>query len=211
MLLMIDLGISNLRSVINAFQRVGVDIAVSSDPDEIAAAPALVLPGVGAFEEAVNAMEGKNLADLIRSRAESGVPLLGICLGMQLLAEESYENGHYTGLGLIRGQVRRLESSSPQYRIPNIGWCDTRPAGPGVLYPEGVGTDTFYYVHSYHMCCSDPGDVAAVMDFSGSDVTVAVERGNIFGVQFHPEKSQDAGLDLIERFAGYLRSSGFIN
>ena len=208
MLHMIDLGISNLRSVINAFQRVGVEVRVSSEPGDIADAPALVLPGVGAFEEAVNAMTAKGLADLIRSRADSGVPLLGICLGMQLLAEESFENGRYRGLGLIRSDVRRLESSSPKFRIPNIGWCDTRPTRGGALFPEDVGPETFYYVHSYHMCCSNPADVAAVMDFSGQEVTVAVERDNIFGVQFHPEKSQDAGLDLIERFVGHLQSSG---
>jgi len=207
-ILIVDMKVSNLRSVSNAFARMGAKTRVSGDPAEVLKAKALVLPGVGAFEEAMKALNDQGLVEPLRQRAgRDGVPLIGICLGMQLLAEASEEHGDHEGLGLIGGRVTRLQTNDPSYRVPNIGWCDTHPDKSSILFPDLDEARSFYYVHSYHLNCTDPQDAAAHIEFSGQNVTVAVERGNIFGAQFHPEKSQDAGLDMLERFVTHVHKS----
>lgn len=203
-LLIVDMKVSNLRSVVNAFARIGAAIRISDDADEVAKAECLVLPGVGAFSEAMKNLEAKNLISVLQQRAgQDGVPLIGICLGMQLLAESSEEHGHHKGLGLIKGAVNRLVPANDE-RVPNIGWCDTTPDKSGVMFPNTDAGRAFYYVHSYYMECAEPACSAAHISFGGRDVTVAVERDNVFGVQFHPEKSQDAGLDLLKRFIDHI-------
>ncbi len=203
-LLIVDIKISNLRSVVNAFTRIGAKCRISGDPTEVAAADCLVLPGVGAFGEAMKNLESQNLTEILRKRVgRDGVPLIGICLGMQLLASASEEHGHHTGLGLIKGAVQRLVPAVNE-RVPNIGWCDTVPDKPSVLFPAIDHNRSFYYVHSYHFECTEPSDSAAHISFGGRKVTVAVERGNIFGAQFHPEKSQDAGLDMLKNFVDHV-------
>jgi len=207
MIVMIETGTCNLRSVGNAFRRIGATITASADAKVIAAADAIVLPGIGAFERGIAELSDCGLIEVIRTRVTANaVPVIGICLGMQLLADESDECGLHPGLGLIRGRVERLNPSESGYPVPNIGWCDTRPVKAGTLFPDTAARESFYYVHSYCLHCADPADAAAVIDYGGERVTVAVERGNILGVQFHPEKSQDSGLDLLHRFVSRLRA-----
>jgi imidazole glycerol-phosphate synthase subunit HisH len=210
-LLLIDNKTSNLNSVRNAFQRIGVSVEQSSGPADVEKASALVLPGVGAYEKGMAGLRAEGLIDSIRRRVlEAGMPILGICLGMQMLATSSEEHGDHAGLDLISGRVKRLAPNDPAFRVPNIGWCDVVPTRASVLFPAGVKASSYYHVHSYFMECDNPEDSSAVMDFSGKAVTVAVERGNVFGTQFHPEKSQDAGLDMFERFVNHLKVQGHL-
>lgn len=201
MLIMVDTRASNLESVLGALKRVGVGVSVTRSVDDIASATAIILPGVGAFAQGMKALHESGLVDVLRHRVMvDKVPILGICLGMQLLAESSEEHGHQVGLGFVKGKVLRLTPSGTEFRVPNIGWCDTAPEKAGVLFPKAGEMRSFYYIHSYYIQCDRAADVAATIDFAGQPVAVAVENENIFGVQFHPEKSQEAGLDLLNGF-----------
>ncbi len=202
-LTIIDSGVANLGSVQAALGRIGVPAQVVTDADSVRRADALLLPGVGAFARAMAALNEHGLVEPIRAAAADGVPVIGICLGMQLLAEESEEFGHHEGLGLIPGRVLRLEPRQSGERIPNIGWCDVTP--DALLYREVEPGTAFYFVHSYVLECRTPSDVAASIRFGGREVTVAVQRGNIHGAQFHPEKSQDAGLSVLAAFSAFAR------
>lgn len=207
MILIIDTQINNLTSVTNAFKRLGCITEVGCSLDQIEKAKAIILPGVGAFEKGMAALNEKGISSLIRRRViEEKVPILGICLGMQLLAEGSDEHGQHEGLGLIKGRVERLQSNDSNYKIPNIGWCTTQVARSGIMFPKMTVEETFYYIHSHYINPADATDVAATINFSGRDIPVAIERDNIFGAQFHPEKSQDSGLDLIKRFLDKINS-----
>jgi glutamine amidotransferase len=200
MLAVVDTQASNLASVLGAMQRVGVSAHVTRRAADIDKASAIILPGVGAFEQAMNSLMTNGLVEALRRRVlVDKVPIFGICLGMQLLGDSSEEYGDHPGLGILSGKTVRLQPSSIEFRVPNIGWCDTRPTRRGLLFPNDADVRSFYYLHSYHMVCSNDADRAAAIAYSGHDITVAVERKNIFGVQFHPEKSQDAGLDLLDR------------
>ncbi len=198
-IVIVDAKMGNLRSVQNAFNHVGLGAQCSSDPAEIATAQAVVLPGVGAFERAINNLHSFGLVEPLKSHAAMGKPLLGICVGMQLRADKSEEFGFHQGLGIIPGSVIRLRPAVEAVPVPNIGWNEIKPVKQGVLF-AGAGGGHFYHVHSYHMVCANIEDVAATINYGEQIVTTAVEHGNIFGVQFHPEKSQNSGLDLIERF-----------
>jgi glutamine amidotransferase len=201
MIAIIDSGVANLGSVKAAFQRIGVPVRVVSDGGSVERAEALVLPGVGAFADAMAELRERNLVEPIRAAAARGTPLMGICLGMQLLAEESNEFGRHAGLGLIPGRVVRLEPSHPCERVPNIGWCDLAPTSDARLYRNVKSGTAFYFVHSYVFQCTDPADVAATIRFGDRPVVAVVQRGNIHGAQFHPEKSQDAGLAVLAAFS----------
>ena len=200
----IDLGISNIGSVMRAFQRLGSLPALLRDPQAVARAHAIVLPGVGAFGDGMATLHAQGMVEPLREAARAGSPILGFCLGMQLLADGSEEYGDHEGLGLIPGRVVRLKPA-PGERVPNIGWCDVVPREGAPLF-RNVGEGTpFYFVHSYHLHCADPGQVSATIAFGSGSVTVAVEHGNIFGLQFHPEKSQDAGLAVLDAFLSLAR------
>ncbi|HER25773.1 MAG TPA: imidazole glycerol phosphate synthase subunit HisH [Rhodospirillales bacterium] len=199
MLSIIETRTGNIRSVINAFNKLGVDTKVISDPKGLAVATAIVLPGVGAFEHAMEHLNETGMADALRRRSADNVPILGICLGMQLLGDYSEEHGKHNGLGLIPGKIIRLPDTDGPCRVPNIGWHETTPTGNGRLF-TGRPTASFYYVHSYYFVCETPAHGAATFDYCGVTVNGAVERGNVYGVQFHPEKSQDDGLDLLSAF-----------
>lgn len=208
MLSMIDVGIGNLRSVTNAFSRAGAEIERISRPQEIADAKVLILPGVGAFETAMDRMRQNSLIEPILHFAKiERRPIIGICLGMQLLGRVSEENGEHEGLGLIDGRVTRLRPGSVDYRVPNIGWHAVSGRGGNPLFPDEGPGGTFYFVHSYHLKCAQPVDSVATITYGAEEVTVAVAKDNVFGVQFHPEKSQDDGLDLLSRFLDYARQS----
>jgi glutamine amidotransferase len=195
----VDLGISNLGSLTEALRRIGVASMPVSTPDEILVAERLVLPGVGTFQEGMAAIRRLGVEQAIVDYAASGRQLLGICLGMQLLLDVGEEFGPTPGLGIIPGAVTRLQRWMPHARIPNIGWCDVtvRTAGGELCDPT---PQSFFFVHSYFCDCSDEADVVATIDF-GRRVPAVVGRGNVHGVQFHPEKSQDAGLNFLARFA----------
>lgn len=203
MITIINTKAGNFSSIINAFKYVGADIAIGNSLEEIEKATALVLPGVSAFASGINNLKQLGLIPAIKEKVQKNkTPIIGICLGMQLLAETSNENGNHEGLGLIKGSVTKLIPQNKEYRVPNIGWYDVKPKKESLLFSEG-DLQSFYHVHSYYMECTDKNDIAATIEYSGQEVTVAIERDNIFGVQFHPEKSQDAGLDLLQRFVEY--------
>jgi imidazole glycerol-phosphate synthase subunit HisH len=210
MIAVIDMGISNLGSVFRALERIDAPLAEKAGPADLARAAAVLLPGVGAFGDGMASLAAQGLIDPLRRAAASGTPIFGICLGMQLLAEASEEHGDHVGLGLVRGRLVRLKAVEAGDRVPNIGWCDVTPTRPGTLFPTGTG-GAFYHVHSFHLVPADPAIVAATIDFSGQKIPVAIEQDNLFGVQFHTEKSQDDGLDLLAAFLDHLRRQGRIN
>jgi imidazole glycerol-phosphate synthase subunit HisH len=207
-LTMIDLGVSNLRSVLSAFERVGARVSVAASPADLEAADAVVLPGVGAFGDGMESLRRQGLVDpLRRAVRERGQPVFGICLGMQLLAEEGEEHGRHEGLGLLPGRVARLPAV-PGLRVPNMGWCDVAVRNASSpLFAAAPPAPCFYFAHSYHLQCAEAGDVAATVDF-GSPLTAAVTRGALFGIQFHPEKSQAHGLDLLASFCRHVAGRG---
>ena len=210
MFAVIDMGISNIGSVMRALERIGAPLAEKATATNLDAAAAVLLPGVGAFGDGMASLAQQGLIEPLRRIAAAGTPIFGICLGMQLLAETSEEHGHHAGLGLISGRVVRLEATRPGERVPNIGWCDVTPARPSIFFPAGTG-GTFYHVHSFRLAAVDPSVVTATIEFSGTRIPVAVEQDNLFGVQFHAEKSQDDGLDLLAAFLAHLRRLGRIN
>lgn len=206
MIALIDSGICNLASVTHALQRVGARIEVAARPDSMAGASAVILPGVGAFADGMRSLRDGGFIEPLRAVARAGKPLLGICLGMQLLVEESEEHGRHEGLGLLPGRVRRMVADQPGFRVPNIGWCDVASAREGALYPGPGAAGAFYFVHSYSVE-TDAANVAATMEFSGRRLVAAIEKGGLCGVQFHPEKSQDCGLDLLARWVAKVQGA----
>ncbi len=207
MITIVDSGIANIGSIINAMRRLGVTASVADTPASVFSSKALILPGVGAFPDGMESLHRRSLVESIRAAAAAGVPILGICLGMQLLAETSEEFGLHEGLGLIPGQVKRLIPAHANERVPNIGWCDVSTVARSRLFEEIPSGRAFYFMHSYHLKCANAQDVAATIAFGNSSACAAVERGNIFGFQFHPEKSQDLGLRCLDNFirAGLYR------
>jgi glutamine amidotransferase len=194
----VDYGMGNLRSVEKALEHVGATATISADPETIRAAEGLVLPGVGAFPRAMERIRQLGLDGLIAEHREAGVPILGICLGLQLLFETSTELGGATGLGLLDGPVAELDADG--LKVPHIGWSPVRWEGESRL-TEGIPSETpFYFVHSFA-----PRPEAEELLGSaayGVRFACAAQRGNVFGVQFHPEKSSAAGLRLLANFAG---------
>lgn len=206
MLAVIDMDMGNLQSVLEGFRRVGGQPQVTTRAEEIERATAVILPGVGAFGDGMASLRQKGLVGPLRRHAvELKKPLFGICLGMQLLADEGEEHGRHRGLGLISGRTVRLRPTEPGCRVPNMGWCDVAvPKRQSALFAAIPQGEPFYFAHSYHVVCADPADVAATIDYGGP-VTAGIERDNLFGVQFHPEKSQDAGLDVLASFVEHVR------
>jgi imidazole glycerol-phosphate synthase subunit HisH len=195
----IDYGVGNLRSVEKAFHAGGVDAQVSSDEAVLRAADRLVLPGVGAFRACMEALIERGFDRLVRERVEEGTPLLGVCVGMQMLFEESEEFGTTSGLGFLKGRVRRFPEG---LRVPQVGWNQVEWKG-GHALSEGIGDGAFFYfVHSF-FCDSDESDAVVGQTEYGITYPSVVARGNVCGVQFHPEKSQAAGLRLLKNFAEY--------
>lgn len=193
----IDYGVGNLRSVEKAFQASGVEAIISSDERVLRVAERLVLPGVGAFRACVNGLKERGFDELVRERVNEGTPLLGVCVGMQMLFEESEEFGVTHGLGFLRGRVRRFAEG---LHVPQVGWNQVEWSRPHALV-EGIGTgEFFYFVHSF-FCESEDGEVVLGETEYGRRYTSVVARGNVCGVQFHPEKSQSAGLRLLKNFA----------
>jgi imidazole glycerol-phosphate synthase subunit HisH len=195
----VDYGMGNQRSVLNAFDAIGAPAELVAEPADVLRAERIVLPGVGAFRDAIAALRERGLAQAVRDAAAAGRPILGLCLGMQLLATRSREFGEHDGLGLIGGSVERI-STEHGLRIPHVGWNDLEVRRADAIL-GGLGPEpTFYYVHSYEFVADDPETVTGVTDY-GRAVTATVGSGNVFGVQFHPEKSAADGLALLRGFA----------
>lgn len=201
----IDYGMGNLQSVRNALERLGCEVQITSNPAALGDADALILPGVGAFGEAMNNLRQRNLVGPLRNAVlEEGKPLLGICLGMQLLADSSEERGNCLGLSLIPGQVRGIPVSEG-LRLPHIGWNSVSVCKRAPLFGDIPEGGAFYFVHSYRFEC-DPIYIAGVTGY-GTDITAAVQKERIFGVQFHPERSQRKGLRLLHNFVDFVEST----
>jgi glutamine amidotransferase len=190
-----DYGIGNLGSVTKAFRGAGAEVRLTGDAEALRSADALVLPGDGAFAATMAEVERRGLLPVLSEARDAGKPLLGICIGMQLLFEESEEHGHHRGLGFLPGRVRRFEGELP---VPHMGWNALRAERPHPLL-EGVPDGSYvYFVHSYF--CDAPQDVVIAWSDYGRDFAAVVGRGSVLGVQFHPEKSQEVGLRMVRSF-----------
>ncbi len=204
----VDYGMGNLRSVQKGLERVGVNAEVTRDPERIAIAAGVVLPGVGAFGACMENLRSYGLIDPVRQAIDSGRPFLGICVGLQLLFEESEEYGPVQGLGILKGRCRRFphREDDPDYRVPHMGWnqLDKKNASPLL---DGVDDGAFvYFVHSYYAEADDPSVVAASTRY-GVEFVASVSRDNVYGCQFHPEKSQQIGLKILENFGNIVSRS----
>jgi imidazole glycerol-phosphate synthase subunit HisH len=198
----VDYGMGNLRSVEKALEHVGATAKIANDAETIRAADGLILPGVGAFPKAMEGIRSLGLDELIEERRAAGTPILGICLGLQLLFDSSTELGGAEGLGLLAGEVGELDA--PGLKIPHIGWSPVRWERPSRL-TEGIDSETpFYLVHSFAPK-AEPDELLGTAAY-GARFTCAAERDNVYGVQFHPEKSSAAGLRLLSNFAGICAS-----
>ena len=200
MIAIIDYGVGNLFSLQSSFAAIGEEAVVTGEEAVIRAADKVILPGVGAFRDAAKKLMDSGLFTVVKGIAAEGKPLLGICLGMQLLFERSYEDGVYEGLGLLKGEVRPIREVIPQdLKIPQIGWNTLRFTKESALFRGLSEEDAVYFVHSY--AAMDAPDVSAVTEY-GADLAAAAEKGNVYGCQFHPEKSGNVGLRILKNFAG---------
>lgn len=196
----IDYGVGNLFSLRCSLESLGQQVLVSADAEKLQEADRLILPGVGAFEDAARKLRTSGLDDFVRQQAEKGIPLMGICLGMQMLFEESLEYGRHAGLGLLKGRVVPMEGAVPEtLKIPHMGWNQLQiTKSNSRLFADTPEGEYVYFVHSFYATgCKD--SLAAVAEY-GVPITAAVEKGNLFGCQFHPEKSGRAGLNILKTF-----------
>ncbi len=206
MVAIIDYGVGNLFSLVSSFAAINVPAEITSDPEKIRNAERIILPGVGAFEDAALKLKESGMEEIVREEASNGKPLMGICLGMQLLLEKSYEYGEHEGLGLVKGNVRPIaDVIDPGLKIPQIGWNALKfedPSGTGRVSPifkyinEG---DYVYFVHSYY--CTDCKESTIATTGYSVPLTAAVQRENVYGCQFHPEKSGSVGLKILKAFS----------
>ncbi len=206
MVAIIDYGVGNLFSLVSSFSAINVPAEITSDPEKIRNAGRIILPGVGAFEDAALKLKESGMEEIVKEEAAKGKPLMGICLGMQLLLEKSYEYGEHEGLGLVKGNVRPIAGViDPGIKIPQIGWNSLKfedPSGSGRNSPifkyinEG---DYVYFVHSYY-CADCEKSTIATTEYS-VPLTAAVQRENVYGCQFHPEKSGSVGLKILKAFS----------
>jgi imidazole glycerol-phosphate synthase subunit HisH len=196
----IDYGMGNIRSVFHAFEAIGASVEICSSPQHLVAIDRLVLPGVGAFPDCMKNLTTKGflpvLNDLVLKRK---TPILGICLGMQAMADRGFEGGETSGLGWIKGSVRQLVSTQ-SFRVPHVGWEEILSKKTSALFSGLNSTADFYFVHSFHLVCEDESDVEARCVSGSSSFVAAIRRGNIWATQFHPEKSQEKGLRLLRNF-----------
>jgi glutamine amidotransferase len=208
MIVIVDYGIGNLRSVQKALERVGATAVVTSDPAALDRAQGVILPGVGAFGDGMAHLRRRGLFEPVLGQARTGKPLLGICLGMQLLFDESEEMGQQQGLGLLPGRVVRFPEG--ELKVPHIGWNQLQMAAPRpeMALLEGIKDGAYaYFVHSYYPVPDETGDLLATTEY-GIEFASVVGRGAIWGAQFHPEKSQDVGMRLLKNFVRLVKGHG---
>ena len=199
MIAIIDYGVGNLFSLVSSLKAVGAEATITGDIDTIKKADKLILPGVGAFGDAAQKLKGTGLFDVVINEAKNGKPLLGICLGMQLLFEKSYEYGCHEGLGLIKGTVVPMEGKLPEsLKIPHIGWNALHFIKESPVLKYIYDGDCVYFVHSFY--AEGCGDALIATTEYGKDITAAVQKDNVYGCQFHPEKSGNVGLSILKAF-----------
>lgn len=204
MITVVDYGRGNLFSTGQALRHLGTAFEVTSDPAAVECAERIVLPGVGAFGDCMAGLRTRELIEPLKRAAARGIPMLGICVGAQVMLEVGEEFGRHEGLGLVSGTVRRLPEGNggpDAIRIPNVGWRALRPRAH--LFDGTLAGAMVYFVHSYAPFVTDDGDVAATIEVNGMNVPAAFRRGNVVGFQFHPEKSGPVGLGLIDRFVRF--------
>ncbi len=200
MVRIIDYGVGNLFSLRSSLRSIGIDAEYTGDPEEIRRADKLILPGVGAFRDARKALQDTGLDQVVIREAKAGKPLMGICLGMQMLFEKSYEYGEYEGLGLIPGEIVGMEGRIPkELPIPHIGWNSLTMGNPSPLMKYTEEGDYVYFVHSYY--ADTPEEYVIARTDYGIPMTAAVQNGNVYGCQFHPEKSSSVGLSILKAFS----------
>ncbi len=199
MVAIIDYGVGNLFSLKSSLKEIGAEAVVTSDEKVIAEADRIILPGVGAFEDAARKLRESGMAEVVKREAAAGKPMMGICLGMQLMFDVGYEYGVHEGLGLIKGSVRPIADVIPAgYKIPHIGWNLLRFRKESPLFKYIKEEDYVYFVHSYYAAECDES-VIAVTEY-GAELTAAVANGNVYGCQFHPEKSGEVGMKILKAF-----------
>jgi imidazole glycerol-phosphate synthase subunit HisH len=200
---LIDYSMGNLLSVYNALETLGATVRICQSPDELLDVDRIVLPGVGAFRDCMLNLQSKGFTTVLEEMViHQGKPILGICLGMQAMARRSFEGGEHRGLGWFEADVVRLQPNNSSLRVPQVGWNDILYRSQSPLFLGLTTSPDFYFVHSYYMKCEDDLDVDATCDYGGS-VTAAVRKNNIFATQFHPEKSQDYGLQILDNFLNW--------
>jgi|SRR3989344_1412479 len=208
-IVIIDYGVGNLQSLRKAFAHFGVDVILSEDATEVAAADGVVLPGVGSFEAGMRGLMLRGLAEAVRAVANVNRPMLGICLGAQLMLEKGFEFGEFDGLGIIPGSVVRLDEKTVKEKIPEVGWNSVYPtqaSWKGSIFQsfEGQPPPMFYFTHSYVFVPAREEHVFAKTRYGGEEFCSVIRKGNIYGCQFHPEKSGEAGLELIKNFISLI-------
>jgi len=196
----IDYGMGNLRSVAKGFEKMGIDARVTDSPRVVDDAPGVVLPGVGAFSDAMSNLRKLGLEEAVHRAVKKGKPFLGICLGLQLLFESSEEWGTSEGLGVFPGRVRKLP---PGLKVPHMGWNTIKVQNPCPLFSDLPENAAFYFVHSYYVEPAEPSLAACTTDY-GIEFTSVAARDNVFGIQFHPEKSSALGLRILQKFGGLV-------
>jgi glutamine amidotransferase len=200
MIVVVDYGVGNIGAIVNMLDYLGVASVAGETPAAIGRATKLILPGVGAFDRAMSMLEERQLVGPLGEAVRRGTPVLGVCLGMQLLGRRS-EEGTRPGLGWIAADTVRIRPPEGSgLKVPHMGWSEVQPARPSPIFPESNTGERFYFVHSYHVVCDDPQDVAATVEYGGR-LCCAVSRGNVHGAQFHPEKSHRYGMRLLRDFA----------
>lgn len=198
MIAIVDYGVGNLFSLECSFGAIGADTVITGDKDVIEKCEKIILPGVGAYSDAIDKLKKTGLDTVIINEAKKGKPILGICLGMQLLFEKSYEYGEYEGLGLVKGEIRPIKDVAPDVKVPHIGWNTLEFQGEKPQIFKYVDNGSYvYFVHSFYG--ADCDSVCATTDY-GANLTAAVAKGNVYGCQFHPEKSGNVGLDILRGF-----------
>ncbi len=200
-IVIVDYGMGNLRSVQKALEKVGQEAVISSDPNRIAEAVKIVLPGVGAFRDAIARLHETGMVAPLVDHIHAGKPFLGICLGLQLLFTKSYEDGEHAGLDLFPGEVVRF-GDVPGLKVPHMGWNQVRIRRPVPLLRDLPDETAFYFVHSYYVVPKDANVVATETDYP-TPFTSMIWQDNVFATQFHPEKSQQAGLEMLRKFASW--------
>lgn len=202
MIHVVDYGLGNIQAFVNVYKRLGVDVVRARSKADLHEVSKLILPGVGAFDHAMDLLDASGMRKMLEQLVmQDKVPVLGICVGMQILADSS-EEGVKPGLGWVKGQVRSFagNAASAALPMPHMGWNDVTPVGASALFKGLENNASFYFLHSYYFDCADPADAAALVDY-GFQFACAVKSGNVFGVQFHPEKSHHWGAALLENFA----------
>jgi len=202
MIAIVDYGLGNIRAFANIYKKLNIPYSIVTEPDELGKATKIILPGVGAFDHAISQLDKSGMRDpldeLVRQHE---IPVLGICIGMHMLAHSS-EEGRLPGLGWIDGEVKKFDSSdmAKKFVLPHMGWNDITPVKPSKIFDKLESDSRFYFLHSFYFACSNEDDVIAVTDY-GKKFACAVNAGNVFGIQFHPEKSHKYGIQLLENFA----------